>query len=34
VPLNASNQDLRVHFIECWETSADGNVQRFSWITD
>jgi hypothetical protein len=34
MPLNASNQDLRVNFIECWETTADGKVQHFSWITD
>ena len=34
VPLNASNQDLQVNFIECWETTADGKVQHFSWITD
>jgi Transposase DDE domain len=34
MPLNAANQDLRVHFIECWETTADGKVQHFSWVTD
>ena len=34
VPLNASHPDLRVNFIECWETTADGKVQHFSWITD
>ena len=34
LPLNASNQDLRVNFIECWETTADGKVQHFSWVTD
>ncbi|MGE3541900.1 MAG: hypothetical protein AB7N91_31345 [Candidatus Tectimicrobiota bacterium] len=22
------------HFIECWETAADGKAQHFSWITD
>jgi hypothetical protein len=34
LPLNASHPDLRVNFIECWETTADGTVQHFSWITD
>src|SRR5918992_4634864 len=34
MPLNAANPDLRVNFIECWETTADGKVQHFSWITD
>jgi hypothetical protein len=34
MPLNASHPDLRVNFIECWETTADGKVQHFSWITD
>ena len=34
LPLNASNQDVRVHFIECWETTADGKVQHFSWVTE
>src|ERR671914_448486 len=34
LPLNAANPDLRVNFIECWETTADGKVQHFSWITD
>lgn len=34
MPLNASNPGLRVNFIECWETTADGKVQHFSWITD
>ena len=34
LPLNASNPELRVNFIECWETTADGKVQHFSWITD
>jgi hypothetical protein len=34
LPLNASHPDLRVNFIECWETTADGKVQHFSWITD
>ena len=35
VPLNKSNQDRRVTFIEYWEESAKtGKVQRFSWVTD
>ena len=33
MPLNASNTALRVNFIECWETTTDGKVQHFSWIT-
>jgi hypothetical protein len=33
VPLNASNADLRVNFIEYWEIAAD-KVQHFSWVTD
>ena len=33
MPLNESNAELRVNFIECWET-AGGKVQHFSWVTD
>jgi hypothetical protein len=33
VPLNASNANVRVHFIEYWEIGAD-KVQHFSWVTD
>jgi hypothetical protein len=33
VPLNASNVDVRVNFIEYWEISPD-KVQHFSWVTD
>ena len=33
VPLNASNPDVRVNFIEYWEIS-DNKVQHFSWVTD
>ena len=33
VPLNASNADLRVNFIEYWELRED-KVQHFSWVTD
>jgi len=35
VPLNKSNQDRRVTFVEYWEENTKtGNIQRFSWITD
>jgi hypothetical protein len=33
VPLNASNPDVRVNFIEYWEI-GQGKVQHFSWVTD
>lgn len=33
VPLNASNVDVRVNFIEYWEVGA-AKVQHFSWVTD
>ena len=33
VPLNASNVDVRVNFIEYWESSGP-KVQHFSWVTD
>lgn len=33
MPLNASNAELRVNFIECWATVGD-KVQHFSWVTD
>jgi len=33
VPLNASNADVRVNFIEYWER-GDDKVQHFSWVTD
>jgi hypothetical protein len=33
VPLNASNADLRVNFIESWEI-GDDRVQHVSWVTD
>jgi len=35
VPLNKSNQDRRVTFVEYWEENKKtGKIQRFSWITD
>jgi hypothetical protein len=33
VPLNASNADVRVNFIEYWEMS-ETKVQHCSWVTD
>ena len=33
VPLNASNVDGRVNFIEYWEM-GDAKVQHFSWVTN
>ncbi len=37
VPLNRSNKDLLVNFLEYWEvTTKNGKekIQRFSWVTD
>ena len=35
VPLNESNGDLRVNFLEGWEwDQAKDQVQHFSWVTD
>jgi hypothetical protein len=33
IPLNASNQEVLVNFIEYWEIKGD-KVQHFCWITD
>jgi hypothetical protein len=33
VPLNESNQDVLVNFLEYWEIKGD-KVRHFSWITD
>jgi len=33
VPLNASNQDILVNFVEYWEIEGD-KTQHFCWITD
>jgi len=33
VPLNASNQDLLVNFVEYWEVTPN-EVTHFSWVTD
>ncbi len=34
VPLNKSNADLLVNFVEYWEISKNGKIQHFCWITD
>ncbi len=34
VPLNESNTDLLVNFLEYWEIHPDGRTQHFSWVTD
>jgi hypothetical protein len=34
VPLNESNAELLVNFLEYWETARDGRTQHFSWVTD
>lgn len=33
VPLNASNQDVLVNFLEYWEITPE-KTQHFSWVTD
>jgi len=33
VPLNASNAEVRVNFLEYWEVKGD-KISHFSWITD
>ena len=34
VPLNKSNPDLLVNFVEYWEIKKNGKIQHFCWITD
>ena len=34
VPLNKSNLDLRVNFVEYWQIGPKGTQQHFTWITD
>lgn len=34
VPLNKSNPDLLVNFVEYWEISKNGKRQHFCWVTD
>jgi hypothetical protein len=33
VPLNASNQDVRVNFVDYWEIKGE-RIKHFSWISD
>jgi hypothetical protein len=34
VPLNDANFELKVNFLEYWETKPNGKVTHFSWVTD
>lgn len=34
VPLNDSNSDLKVNFLEYWETNKKGHVIHFTWVTN
>lgn len=34
VPLNKSNPDVLVNFLEYWEIQEDGSTQHFAWVTD
>lgn len=34
VPLNDSNQQLMVNYLECTETKKNGKVTKFTWVTD
>lgn len=34
VPLNESNFDLNINFLEYWEEKKNGDKQHFSWVTD
>lgn len=34
VPLNDTHFDLKVNFLEYWETKSNGKIQHFSWVTD
>lgn len=34
VPLNDTNFDLKVNFLEYWEIDTKGKKQHFSWVTD
>ena len=33
IPLNESNSEIEVNFLEYWETDPKGKVQHFAWIT-
>lgn len=34
VPLNQSNQDLLVNFLEYWQIDKNDKITKFSWVTD
>ncbi len=34
VPLNKSNSDVLVNFVEYWEVNKNGKIQHFCWVTD
>ncbi|MCP5496166.1 MAG: transposase [Leptospiraceae bacterium] len=34
VPLNSSNMDLLVNFLEYWEIDKKGKILHFAWVTD
>lgn len=34
VPLNESNPDVAVNFLDYWEISPTGKTQHFTWVTD
>ncbi|MCY3639602.1 MAG: transposase, partial [Gammaproteobacteria bacterium] len=34
MPLNDANRGLEVNFLEWTGTKPNGDVQRFSWVTD
>lgn len=33
-PLNASNEDVRINFLEHWETRPNGKVIHHTWVTN
>lgn len=33
-PLNESNTDVRINFLEYWEIKDDKIIQHFTWVTD
>lgn len=34
VPLNKSNEHIRVNFLDYWEVKPNGKKQHFTWVTD
>jgi hypothetical protein len=34
MPLNQSNPDLLVNFLEYWQVGKDNKITKFSWVTD